>query len=128
MSKLGFNPKESVTPGPYSPGVVEDDFVYISGQGTYDPSVGQKYLGDMGKQCNLAMENLKRVIEETGNSMSQIIKLTVFITDIHSLEIFNQVYARYFNEANRPVCTIVVVSALPGGMGIEIEALACKDK
>lgn len=126
MSKLSYKPKEGITSGPYSPAIESGELIFISGQGTYDPSTGKKYLGDISKQTQLAMENLKRVIESAELSMENIIKVTLFLTELGSLSLVEKIYKQYFQNSLSPVCTTVIVPYLPGGMGIEIEAIVEK--
>ena len=126
MTKIQHFPKEGVTSGPYSPAVEIENFVYISGQGTYNPATKKKYLGDITQQTKLGMENLKRAVESCGLTMNHIIKITLFLINENQLTEISEVYKQYFHGEPYPACSMIAVNSLPGGMGIEIEAIAGK--
>ena len=126
MTKIQHSSKDSITSGPYSPAIEIDNFVFISGQGTYDPKTGQKYLGDISRQTQLAMENLKRIIESCGLNMNNVIKATIFCTEDRYMNPIFKVIRGYFSKDHYPALTTVVMDSLPGGMGIEIEAIVAK--
>jgi len=111
--------------GPYTPVVKAPPFIFVSGQGTYDPDTEEKFLGEFSRQAELAMANLKRCVESAHLTMRDLVKVTVYITDIKQLKTFNEVYPRFFDDQKcMPTRTCVAVSALPGGMDVEVDALA----
>lgn len=125
-----ITPVNSKTSGPYFPSVEVTgngiSQLYISGQGTTDPKTGQRFLGAIKEQAEIAMDNLKSVIEGSGYSMNNVVKVTLFITDMSDSNIVNEVYKKYFSEENYPARSIVGVKELPGGQKIEVEAIAVK--
>ncbi len=122
--------KDIATFGPYSPSVeVEGDglrILYTAGQGTYDPSTGKEFLGDIPRQTELAMQNLKRVIEASGYKMKNIVKVTLYLTSSSDRSKVNEIYKKYFDGECYPARSTVGVKDLPGGKSIEIEAIAYK--
>jgi 2-iminobutanoate/2-iminopropanoate deaminase len=124
MQKKSHHPQEIKTSGPYSPAITMEDLIFISGQGTYDPDTGQKYLGDISRQTKIALENLKRVLETVGISFKDLIKVNLFLTEEKYIPDVDKVYKNYFGSDILPSRSTIIVSALPGGMGIEIEAIA----
>lgn len=123
-------PEGIVAQGPYSPTVeVRGDgfkMLYISGQGTYEPSTGEKYLGgDIKRQATLSLDNLDRALTGSGYSRSDVVKVTLFATDPGHTAAINEAYKLYFSApANLPARTMVFVASLPGEMAVEIEAIA----
>ena len=124
MPKTSHYPKKIITSGPYSPAISIENFIFISGQGTYDPSSGEKYLEDISIQTKLALENLKRVLESAGITFEDLIKINLFLTHEKHLSRVDKVYKQYFGNISLPPRSTIIVSALPGNMGIEIEAIA----
>ncbi|NMA38032.1 MAG: RidA family protein [Papillibacter sp.] len=110
--------------GPYSQAIEASPFVYTSGMLGIDPSDGQ-LKGDIYAQAEQALKNLSELLKEAGLSMDDIIKTTVFITDMACFSGVNEIYAKYF-AAPYPSRSCVEVSKLPKGASIEIEAIALK--
>ena len=111
--------------GPYTQAVRAGGLIFCSGQIALDPRsndmVGE---GDVREQTRRAMDNLCAVIEEAGSDTSQIVKTTIFLTDMaHFLDV-NEVYRTYFNGMSTPARSTVAVSGLPKGALVEIEAVA----
>lgn len=109
--------------GPYSQGIVTGSIVYTSGQIPVAPD--GTVSEDIAQQTHQALKNLKAVLEAAGSSLDQVIKTTVFITDMSRFGIINGVYEQYFSMPY-PARSCVQVAALPKGVGIEIEAIALK--
>ena len=114
MNKQMYKPLQGITSGPYSPAIGMDPLVFTSGQGTYDPDTGEKYLGDIQKQTEIAIKNLQRVLESAGLSFPDIIKVTLYLTSSEFLEPADSVYAEFFSFPHPPARTIIIVPALPG--------------
>ena len=109
--------------GPYSPWVKAGGFIYVSGQGPIDAETGQADLGDIATQTRITLANVEAVLEDAGASLGDVVKTTVFLTDIGNFKPMNEVYAEIFG-AVRPARSTVEVAALPLGISVEIEAVA----
>lgn len=123
MKQYIFPPDAKPT-GAYSPAVSVGNLIFISGQGTLDVATGEKYLGNISRQADLAMQNLKKIIEHMKLSMQDIVKTTIFLTNMKDSSEVNRVYQTYFKKDQYPARSTVAVKELPGGMNVEIEAIA----
>lgn len=108
--------------GPYSQGVIVGDFVYTSGQIPLNPKTGEMAVS-IEEQTTQSLENVKAILEAAGTSMNNVIKATVFLSDINDFARMNEVYATYFTE-NKPTRSAVEVAKLPKDAKIEIEVIA----
>ena len=111
--------------GPYSQAVGIGQFLFISGQIPLDPNTGEVVAGDIVQQTHRVMKNIAAILEEAGSYLSQVVKTTVYLTDLADCPIFNQVYQEYFPE-NPPARATVQVVGLPKGVKIEVEAVAVR--
>ena len=109
--------------GPYSPVVRAGDFVIVSGQGGMKD--GALVEGGVAAQTTQTVANLAARLAEAGASLSDVVKTTCFLTDMGTFATFNAAYAEAFGD-HRPARSTVEVSALPGGMDVEVEAWAYK--
>ncbi|MBR1821258.1 MAG: Rid family detoxifying hydrolase [Clostridia bacterium] len=109
--------------GPYSTATIADGVCFLSGMIPVDPSSGKLASADVGGQARQVFENIKTVLEELELSMTDILKTTVFLTDLGSFGAVNEIYAEYFGP-DYPARSCVQVSALPMGAMIEVEAVA----
>jgi 2-iminobutanoate/2-iminopropanoate deaminase len=112
-----------VAVGPYSQAVVDGERVYLSGQIPIDPATGKLIEGDIAAQTRRVLDNIRAVLEAAGSRLELVSKTTVFVTDLKSFGLINQVYSTYF-PASPPARSTVQVSALPLGAAIEIEVVA----
>lgn len=112
--------------GPYSQAVRVGQFVYTSGQIAIDPATGVMSNGDVQAQAELALSNLRAVLEAGGSSMANVIKTMVFLSDMDDFKAMNAVYARHFGDA-LPARSCVAAAALPLGAKFEIEAIGMVD-
>ena len=110
--------------GPYSQGAFTQIALYCSGQLGIDPATG-KLADGIEEQATQAFKNLRAVITEAGLTMADIVKVTIFLTDMADFARVNEVYAQFF-KAPFPARSCVAVAALPLGAGLEIEAVAVK--
>jgi 2-iminobutanoate/2-iminopropanoate deaminase len=125
MTKFAFSAPNLAPPvGPYSPAVASAGFVYLSGQIPVDVE-GNVVGGSAAEQADQAMENLRALVRNTGLSMADVVKTTIFLTDIADFAAVNEVYAGYF-EPPYPARSTVQVAALPKGVKVEIEAIAMR--
>lgn len=109
--------------GPYSQAIRLGQFVYVSGQIGVDPGTGKLVAEDVEAQTNQAINNIDAVLRAAGSSLRQVVKTTVFMTDLSEFPAMNGVYAGYFTETPPARSTIQVVG-LPGGARVEIEVVA----
>jgi 2-iminobutanoate/2-iminopropanoate deaminase len=111
--------------GPYSPGMVFDRLVFVSGQGAIDPATGQLAGLDVESQTEQVFANLEAILTAAGTDLAHVIRCGVFLVDMRDFTGMNAVYARRFGE-HRPARTTVAVSSLPhAGLRVEIDAIAC---
>ena len=102
---------------PYSPAIMYGDLLFISGQIPYvKGAIPENAKTDIKEQTKIVMENLKTVLSEAGMSFKNVLKATVFITDMNNYGAFNKVYGPYWtdNGLTPPACAAVEVGALPG--------------
>ncbi len=116
-------PKAPAAVGPYSQAIRVDNLVFTAGQVAIDPEQGKLIEGDIAAQTRQVLTNLSAVLEAAGSSLSQVLKTTVFLKDIHDFAAMNAVYAEFFPE-KPPARSAVQVAALPLGALVEIEAVA----
>lgn len=109
--------------GPYSPGMIAGNLVFVSGQAGRDPATGA--IGpDVTTQTEQVLKNIATILEAAGSSLQHVIRCGVFLLDMTEFPRMNEVYARTFG-AHRPARTTVEVSGLPGdGLLVEIDAIA----
>ena len=109
--------------GPYSQAVVVDDWVFCSGQIALNPSTGELESGSVAEQTDRALTNLAEVLRAAGSSLGQVVKTTVFLSDMNDFAEMNEVYARHFG-GHRPARAAVQAAALPKFCDVEIECIA----
>ncbi len=110
--------------GPYSPGVVYQQLLFVSGQGATDPSTGERVGHDVEAQTEQVFRNIERILKAAGTDLTRVLRCGVFLVDLRDFEKMNGVYARVFGE-HRPARTTVQVAALPDpGLRVEIDAVA----
>lgn len=109
--------------GPYSQAIQAGNFLFLSGQIPLDPKTGELVKGDIRKQTQQVLENIKGVLESQGLGMEDIVKVTIFLKDIGNFNQVNEVYATYF-PSSPPARSTVEVTKLPRDADIEIEAIA----
>jgi 2-iminobutanoate/2-iminopropanoate deaminase len=125
MTKFAFGAPNAAPPvGPYSPAVAAVGFVFLSGQIPIDGE--GNVVGDTAaEQAHQALDNLQALVRNTGLSMADVVKTTIFLADIADFAAVNEVYAGYF-EPPYPARSTVQVAALPKGVKVEIEATAIR--
>ena len=113
--------------GHYSQAIIHNNTVYVSGQLPVDPTTGEKRLGSIEEQTEQVLKNISEILKAAGSNLNQVIKTTVYISDIELWTQVNTVYARFFGE-HRPARAIVPTRNLHFGFKIEIEAVAALTK
>jgi 2-iminobutanoate/2-iminopropanoate deaminase len=111
--------------GPYSQAVAANGLLFVSGQIPSDPKTGEIITTGITDEATMVMENLKAILTEAGTGFDQIIKTTIFLTDMQTFAQVNEIYGSYFT-ANFPARETVQVSALPKGVNVEISVIALK--
>ena len=109
--------------GPFSPAVRDGNRVYMSGQVAQDPATGKLIEGGVPAQTEQIFHNLKVILEAADKSLTDVVKVNVYLMDITRFAEMNEVYARHF-AAPYPARTTVAVAALPLGAEVEIEMIA----
>lgn len=110
--------------GPYSQGISLENLIFVSGQIPVNPENGEIPV-DIKEQTKQSMKNLQNILKEAGSSLDDVVKVTIFITDLSNFTDVNEVYGSFFT-GNYPARSCVEVSKLPKGVGIEIEAIALR--
>ena len=113
--------------GHYSQAIIHDNTVYVSGQLPVDPTTGEKRLGSIEEQTEQVLKNISGILKAAGSDLNQVIKTTIYISDIELWGRVNTVYARFFGE-HRPARAVVPTRNLHFGFQIEIEAIAALTK
>ena len=109
--------------GPYSQAVRVGDFLYTSGQIALDPQSGEFLSGEIEQETERTIQNIFAILQADGLSLDNVVKTTVFLSDLAHFNRMNQVYEKYFSE-NKPARACVQVAALPKGAKVEIDAIA----
>ena len=124
MEKKIINTKNAPAPiGPYNQAILVNGTLYISGQICIDPANGNLKNRDIQDETHQAMQNLKCILSEAGMSFDNVVKTTIFITDMNKFSEINEVYGKYFS-GDFPARETVQVSALPKFTNVEISMIA----
>ncbi len=111
--------------GPYSQAVMLGDFLFCSGQIAIDPKTQQVFTGDIVTQTEMVLKNIEAVLLQSGLQFSNVVKTTIFLTNMSDFSVVNELYAKKFSQ-NPPARSTIAVAALPKGVNVEIEVLAHK--
>jgi 2-iminobutanoate/2-iminopropanoate deaminase len=109
--------------GPYSQGVRAGDYVFFSGQIPLDPATGEVVGGGITAQTERVMASMAAVLDAAGLGFHQVVKTTIYLTDLNDFAVVNSIYGRHFS-GTFPARATVQVAALPKGVGVEIEWIA----
>ncbi len=112
--------------GPYNQAIAATgQMIFVAGQIPLEPQTGKIVgSGDIAKQTQQVMANIEAILKAAGASWENVVKTTVFLTDLENFAAMNQVYAQYFNEETAPARACVEVSRLPKDVLVEIECIA----
>lgn len=113
--------------GPYNQAIIHNDTLYASGQIALDPATNELVTSSIEDETHRVMKNVQAILEEAGLSFADIIKCSIFVTDIANYSRINAVYAEYFDEDTAPARELVEVAALPKGGNVEISVIAAFD-
>lgn len=126
MEKTIINTKNAPAPiGPYNQAIEVNNTLYISGQICIDPSTGDLKNKDMQEETHQVMQNLRSILQEAGMSFSNVVRTTIFLTDMNRFSEVNEIYGKYFG-GDFPARETVQVSALPKFVNVEISMIAVK--
>ncbi len=109
--------------GPYNHAVCIGDLLFCSGQIPLDPATGQLVAGDIKAQTERVLENVKSILADQKLTFANVVKSTVFMTNLADFGGMNEIYAKYFTE-NHPARSTIQVAALPKNASVEIEVVA----
>ncbi|MBT8268753.1 MAG: RidA family protein [Bacteroidia bacterium] len=110
--------------GPYNQAVQFNNILYTSGQIAIDPSTDQLVMDSIENETRQVMENLKAVLHEAGFTFGQVVKTSIFISDMDNFTAINAVYGEYFSNDNAPARETVQVARLPKDVNVEISMIA----
>ena len=126
MKKIINTPNASAPIGPYSQAVLANGFLYISGQIAIDPDTEELILTDIKIETRQVMENIKAILNEAGMDFNNVVKCSIFISDMDNFGQINEIYGSYFTE-NFPARETVEVARLPKDANVEIAVIAVAD-
>ena len=127
MKKIIRTDRSPAPVGPYNQAVVYNGILFASGQIALDPVSGQLISGTIEEETRQVMANVQAILEAAGLTFEQVLKCSVFVTDIQNFARINAVYATYFNESTAPARELVQVAALPKGANVEISVIAAAE-
>ena len=123
-SKMKVNTEKAPAAfGPFSQAIKIDSFIFTSGQLPIDPVTGEVVGGNIKNQTRQVLNNLKAILYEAGGSLDDVVKATVYITNMDDFQAVNEIYSEFFSDP-LPARSCVGVSGLPKGAKVEIEAIA----
>lgn len=126
MKKIIFTDKAPAPIGPYNQAVMVGNMLYTSGQIAINPLTNELVLEDIETETKQVMENLKAVLEAAEMTFENVIKVSIFISDMNNFSKINTIYGAYFNEATAPARETVQVACLPKNVNVEISAIAVR--
>ena len=126
MKKIIQTPHAPAPIGPYNQAVLTGNTLYTSGQIAIDPKTGELFKGSITDETELVMQNLKAVLAAADMTFDQIVKTSIFISDMENFGQINAVYGKYFDDQTAPARETVEVANLPKYVNVEISAIAIK--
>lgn len=123
MKKVIRTDKAPAPVGPYSQAIEVDGTLYCSGQISIDPATGEVFTGDIQKQTQIVMKNVEAVLAAADMTFNNVVKTTIFLTDMADFAKVNEIYAGCFTS-EPPARSCVAVASLPKGVHVEVEVLA----
>ncbi len=126
MKKIIKTSKAPAPIGPYNQAILSGNTLYTSGQIAIDPSSGKLKIGTIKEETLLVMENMKAVLAAADMTFENVVKTSIFISDMANFSEINEVYGSYFNEDTAPARETVEVANLPKFVNVEISMIAIK--
>lgn len=124
MKKIIKTPQAPAPIGPYNQAVLKGNMLFTSGQIALHPETGTLVLDTIEAETKQVMENMKAVLTAAGMDFSNVLKTSIFISDMQNFSKINAVYATYFDEATAPARETVEVANLPRFVNVEISMIA----
>ena len=124
MKKVIYTTKEPDPVGPYNQAIISNNILYISGQVALDPKSGKMINKSLKDETNQVMNNLKTILMEVGFDFNNVIKSTIYLTDMDNFGEVNEIYGSFFDGKNVPARVTVEVSRLPKDAKVEIDMIA----
>ena len=112
--------------GPYNQAIMKGDMLFTSGQIAIDPATGELFTGGIEDETRLVMENMRAVLEAAGMTFDNVLKTSIFLSDMGNFAAINEVYGSYFNDDTAPARETVEVSNLPKYVNVEISMIAAR--
>jgi len=109
--------------GPYNQAILADNFLYVSGQIAINAQTGELINNDVERETRQVMENLKAILQEAGMDFSNVVKSSIFLSNMNDFAKVNEIYGSYFTD-NFPARETVEVSRLPKDVSVEISVVA----
>ncbi len=127
MKKIINTPNAPAPIGSYNQAVLSGNTLYTSGQIALDPKTMELVLDDIKTETKQVMENMKAVLEAANMAFDNVVKTSIFISDMNNFSKINEVYAQYFNNDSAPARETVEVANLPKFVNVEISMIAVKN-
>ncbi len=112
--------------GPYNQAIMSGSTLYVSGQIAINPATGELIMESIESETHQVMKNLKSILNEAQMDFENVVKCSVFVSDMGNYGRINQVYSEYFNDATAPARELVEVANLPKYVNVEISCIAVK--
>lgn len=113
--------------GPYSQAIIYRDLVFVSGQGPIDPKTNEIVRGEIEREAEQTLENIKTILQDAGSSLENALKVTVYLSDMEYFGRFNKIYEKYFGK-NPPARTCIQAGRLPRDIKVEIDVIGYVDQ
>jgi len=126
MKKIITTSEAPAPIGPYNQAVLSENTLYTSGQIALNPETGQLVLDDIKTETKQVMENLKAVLDAADMTFDNVVKTSIFISDMNNFVQINDIYGSYFDYASAPARETVQVACLPKDVNVEISMIAVK--
>jgi 2-iminobutanoate/2-iminopropanoate deaminase len=126
MKKIITTSKAPAPIGPYNQAVLSGNTLYTSGQIAFNPETGILVLDDIKTETTQVMNNLKAVLNAADMSFNNVVKTTIFISNMDDFTLINEVYGNYFDDITAPARETVQVARLPKDVNVEISMIAVK--
>ncbi|MBN4047299.1 RidA family protein [bacterium AH-315-P13] len=126
MKKIITTTKAPSPIGPYNQAILSGNTLYTSGQIALHPETGELVLDDIKIETTQVMENMKAVLKAASMTFENVVKTSIFISDMENFSQINEVYSKYFNDENAPARETVEVANLPKYVNVEISMIAVK--
>lgn len=110
--------------GPYNQAVIAGNYLFISGQIALNPQNGELVTDEISKETTQVMENLNAILSEASLTFENVVKTTIFLSDMNDFSSVNKIYGSYLNNSTAPARETVQVSKLPLGVNVEISMIA----